>query len=304
MSTKIKDFERTTSRYYITGSEWLYYKIYCGPKTGDKLLLDINSIAERLIEEKVITKWFFIRYGDPEFHIRVRFEYFDSEKIAVITKELHDMLQYYVDQDLVWKVMNDTYQPEIERYGLLSMHAAEDIFYYDSRMIVRLLDLLEGPEGERIRWLFSLRAMDEFISLFGLSSEEKLNLMRGLSMSFGEEHNKDESLAKQLSKIFRDNKKDIQDILDSSKDKESDWLPAIELIHDKSKNVSEAISFYKKLDKKKQLDFVIPNYIGSFLHMLNNRLFRSKNRLHELVVYDFLFRIYKSNLAREKYAKK
>jgi hypothetical protein len=35
--------------------------------------------------------------------------------------------------------------------------------------------------------------------------------------------------------------------------------------------------------------------------MMLNRLFRSKNRLHELVLYDFMNRYYKSELAKEKY---
>lgn len=38
--------------------------------------------------------------------------------------------------------------------------------------------------------------------------------------------------------------------------------------------------------------------IASLLHMMMNRLFVSKNRLSEMVVYNFLMRYYKSKIAR------
>ena len=41
--------------------------------------------------------------------------------------------------------------------------------------------------------------------------------------------------------------------------------------------------------------------MGSYIHMLINRLFKSKQRLHEMVIYDFLFRYYKSEIAKKKY---
>lgn len=38
--------------------------------------------------------------------------------------------------------------------------------------------------------------------------------------------------------------------------------------------------------------------------MTLNWLFRSKNRMHELILYDFMFRYYTSEIAKEKYNKK
>ena len=42
-------------------------------------------------------------------------------------------------------------------------------------------------------------------------------------------------------------------------------------------------------------------FIASHIHMMNNRLFRSRQRLHELVLYDFLFRYYKSKRAQQNF---
>ena len=70
---------------FILGDEWLYYKIYTGAKTADNILIDvIKPIAQTLFDEQVIDKWFFIRYSDPDFHIRVRFHCVDISKIGIV----------------------------------------------------------------------------------------------------------------------------------------------------------------------------------------------------------------------------
>ena len=62
-------------RSFIIGSEWVYYKIYTGPKTADSILVDfIKPIVDQLLKDGIIKMWFFIRYADPEFHLRVRFQ--------------------------------------------------------------------------------------------------------------------------------------------------------------------------------------------------------------------------------------
>ncbi|WP_392348660.1 lantibiotic dehydratase C-terminal domain-containing protein [uncultured Polaribacter sp.] len=59
LDTKIENAQRT----FVIGDKWLYYKIYCGVKTADMLLLEvIKPLTEQLIEEKIIDKWFFIGY--------------------------------------------------------------------------------------------------------------------------------------------------------------------------------------------------------------------------------------------------
>ncbi len=37
--------------------------------------------------------------------------------------------------------------------------------------------------------------------------------------------------------------------------------------------------------------------------MTMNRIFKSKQRVHEMVIYDFLYRYYSSNIAKMKYSK-
>ncbi|MCL2738922.1 MAG: hypothetical protein FWE30_05695, partial [Bacteroidales bacterium] len=41
--------------------------------------------------------------------------------------------------------------------------------------------------------------------------------------------------------------------------------------------------------------------LSSYTHMMMNRWFRSKQRMHEAVVYDFLLKYYKYRSARNKH---
>ena len=57
----------------MTGDKWLYYKLYCGVRISDSLLTDlVLPLVIKLTTESLIEKWFFIRYSDPENHIRLR----------------------------------------------------------------------------------------------------------------------------------------------------------------------------------------------------------------------------------------
>jgi hypothetical protein len=90
LDTKIENAQRT----FVIGDKWLYYKIYCGVKTADMLLLEvIKSLTEQLIEEKIIDRWFFIRYSDPEPHVRFRVQFIDIKNIGASTINLNKELK-------------------------------------------------------------------------------------------------------------------------------------------------------------------------------------------------------------------
>ena len=48
-------------RKFIIGDEWIYFKIYTGLKTADKILIEtISPLVQHLFENKRIDKFFFI----------------------------------------------------------------------------------------------------------------------------------------------------------------------------------------------------------------------------------------------------
>lgn len=294
-----QDLQRT----FIIGDEWLFYKFYTGPKTADTVLSQmIKPLAEQLLASGDIDKWFFIRYSDPQLHTRVRFHIKNPQALLKVIQTVNSLIKPFIAQDLIWKVQVDSYQREIERYGVRSMELAETLFFYDSQMVVDMLDLIEGDEGERIRWLFGLRAVDTLLEDFRYAMEKKFELVTRLRDSFGKGFGLNRTLKDQLEKKFRDDRIVITDILNHTNDRESEMFPLFQLIDRRSEgfkpNAEEILKLY---DNKNPDPFLLDDLMGSYSHMMVNRLFKSKQRLHELVMYDFLHRYYKSEIARRKY---
>lgn len=291
-------------RTFIPGDEWLYYKIYTGPKTADIVLSEvIQPLADQMLAAGVIDRWFFIRYGDPKMHIRVRFHFNGNGAAGQIVPAVKQALDPFVAEDLVWKVMMDTYQREIERYTPTGMELAEEMFFHDSRMIAQMIGMIEGDEGETIRWLFSLRCIDQLLKDFQYTMEDRRDLMEGLKTGFGREFGMNKALREQLKSKFRKERPLIEDVMDYEKDEESEMLPLFDLLRQKSEATRPVVERVLALHKEDKLGRTMNDLMGSYIHMLNNRLFKSKQRIHEMVVYDFLWNYYKSTIARRKYDK-
>jgi lantibiotic biosynthesis protein len=55
------------------GSEWFYAKLYTGPVMADDILCNVvRPLIDRSRDLQAIDRWFFIRYADPSFHLRLR----------------------------------------------------------------------------------------------------------------------------------------------------------------------------------------------------------------------------------------
>jgi len=283
-------------RSFTIGSKWLYYKIYSGPKASDAILTEvILPMAKEFKNKNLIQKWFFIRYADPKHHLRVRFLVSDTSANSKIIAQLFEVLNPLVDLDIVWKIQLDTYHRELERYGENTIELSESIFHYDSLASAHFIDLIEGDEGERLRWLFGLRAIDNLLNIFNYTLEHKKQLLEGLKIRFGEEFGISRPLKKQLDSKYRKERASITNFMNFKE--HSEYEPILVILnqtHQKSKPVALQIL---EMESKKLLQISKNSLLASYIHMLMNRLFKSKNRLNEMVCYDFLFRYYKSKSA-------
>lgn len=291
----------TMQRNFSIGSEWLYYKFYAGIKTADKLLAEvIRPLTEELIEKKYIDRFFFIRYSDPENHIRLRFHFADLKHLGVVISTVHKAIQPYLEQGMISKVQTDTYNRELERYGVNSMEIAESLFHIDSVVSLNLLDLIDGAEGEIIRWQFAVRSMDDLLTNLNFNSTEKLQLLDHMKTSFFREHGESKELKLQLDAKFRTERKLVEDILNREIDETREIQPLIELLEWKKEQVQPLAEKLLQLKKEKQLQVHLNDLASSYIHMLLNRIFMARQRTYEMVVYDLLYRYYKSVAGREK----
>jgi len=285
-------------RNFIIGDEWLYYKIYSGHKTSEKILTEIiKPVSEELISQNIIDKWFFIRYNDPKFHLRIRFHLINSG-IEKVIKLLKNKLEPYIENFHIYSVQTDTYKREIERYGKNTIEETENLFGLESIMIANMADSIERDEGEDIRWKFAIKAVDTLYSDFGFNLNMKLSIFEILKDNFGKEFNFNKNLKKQLDSKFRKNRASIESII-RNKGEEYNYLKSVlDFITLKSKQSLTSVQKIINIKKENKLKVEFNNLMSSYSHMLTNRIFLVSPRLNEYVIYYLLHKYYKSEIAR------
>jgi lantibiotic biosynthesis protein len=293
--------EENIQRKFLPGSEWLYYKIYCGSKMADEILtVCILPFTEELLQGKLIDKWFFIRYYDPEFHLRVRFHIKGKDSAGEVAETFLSHIEAMDKEGFVSQVQIDTYQREIERYGDNLIEQAEDIFFLDSKIKLKFLSLTEGDERERFRWLWGFRGVDELLNAFEYPLETKYELMQSLKEVFYKEFNTDKSLFRQLNHLYTESKKMIQIAMENPVAENNEMKPLLD-IYEENKNEFKKIAKYI-IDKMMPAEdrAGVDNLLSSYIHMNLNRLFLSEPRLHEMVIYDFLCSYYRTLIKKSK----
>ncbi|OEV00514.1 hypothetical protein AN217_24950 [Streptomyces qinglanensis] len=126
------------------GSDWLAVKLYAEPDAHDTLLgVGLAGLTGRLAEQYGVPSPFFLRYGDPAPHLRVRFHVPEESARADVLREVtawaYDLARggHLADHTFV------SYQREVERYGGPELIAdCEEWFRQDSAAVVRLLGKL------------------------------------------------------------------------------------------------------------------------------------------------------------------
>ncbi|MBQ4850325.1 lantibiotic dehydratase [Pseudoalteromonas sp. MMG012] len=283
-------------RRFSAGSQWLSLKVYSG-----------NSLVEQLLSEQLLPliednnalydKWFFIRYGDPDWHLRLRFHGDPATLCGVLLPKLNALLDPMVESGELHKVELMTYEREVERYGgPESMALIESLFMFDSALIAKTCGLIDEYD-EGIRWRMALSYTDRLLSLFQYSDEEKFKLISSLRDGFGREFNESSVLRKQLGNRFREYEGQLHDDfekLHTDKAHECDEVQQalFDLLAQWQQQAAPCVAQLNVLIEDEQLNCSRDSLLGSILHMHNNRMFKAYNREQELVVHDLLRRKY------------
>jgi thiopeptide-type bacteriocin biosynthesis protein len=277
-----------TDSISLIGNEWIYFKIYTGESLVDKLLPEILGISKELYTEKIIDKWFFIRYYDSKFHIRLRFHLIDSKRMIDVIELMNIFFSKYLKNGFIENIQLDTYTKEIERYGgKVGIILSENIFFADSVMMCELLSLL-GQNKEEQRWLFGLVNIDSLMSDFNLSIEIRVAFLENLIKYFQGDFLKNKYLTKQFDTKFKNHLKEINSILKNNRIDLYEYL-----VNMRSRMHNPIISEITDGVKNETIHKQISDLLSSYIHMSCNRLFRTEHRRHEYVLYSLLLRFYK-----------
>jgi thiopeptide-type bacteriocin biosynthesis protein len=289
-------------RSFPPGSEWLYAKLYTGTATADGLLREVvTPVVRDAMAAGEADGWFFIRYGDPEWHLRVRFHGDPARLQSGVLSRLHAALDPLLADGRIWRVQLDTYEREIERYGgPEGIAMAERLFQVDSDAVLAILEMLEGDEGADFRWRLALRGIDMLLGDLRFDPETRMRVMRGMREGFTREFGGGKGLRVQLDQRFRQEWRSLSPLLDPAGDTESELAPALEILRQRSELNAPIVEELRERERAGRLNQPLADLASSYVHMHVNRFIRSAQRAHELVLYDFLYLLYESRAARER----
>jgi len=290
------------NRTFIPGSEWVYFKIYTGTKTADAILKnELNGYVREMLKNNIIDKWFFIRYIDPDFHIRLRLHQKETRNFSYIFNKFFEVFHPLMETGLVWNIQCDTYQREMERYGINTISIVEDFFCMDSEFIINLLHHLNNENVEQHRWKLSLVLIDSFLSAFSFDISRKKELLNTMAENFKKEFGFTQHPSKkQLDGKYRNHRKEIENAMLW----ENEVSETIDIIKARTRSIFLTAEKLTVMEKSGDLLVQLNALLTSMIHMTMNRWFRTKNRIHELVIYDFLSRHYTSETAKNKNTQK
>ena len=296
--------QQQVTRDFTTGSEWLYYKFYTGAQSADQLLVEnILPLTEHLQTSGLTDYWFFIRYADPDFHVRLRLHVPDTKQLGAI---IHAVTQYtnpaFANQS-VWKIQTDTYQREVERYGASTMELSERLFHLGSQNTLRFLEIAaQYEESEMLRWYYAMLSINQMLDCFAYDLKAKKGLFEMLKSSFAIEFKVNNAVGtRQLAGKYRAHQPIIQDIVEHP-EKLDEHFPeeVLSMLLEEASAMRPICQQILKMRQAEDIKTSIDSYLSSLIHMLMNRLFRSQQRKYELVAYDQLFRGYQTSLMRKK----
>ncbi|MEH1163998.1 lantibiotic dehydratase [Micromonospora sp. CPCC 205539] len=161
------------------GSDWLYAKLYLPPDAADDLLGGpIRELAGELCATGAARSWFFLRYADPRFHLRLRFTG-DPERLREeVLGRLCHWAAGLVDQGVLDRFALDTYEREVERYGgPAGLDLAERLFAADSEAVCRLLadrTVRAAPDRRHL----AVRTVDDLLDALGYPPARRLRWYR------------------------------------------------------------------------------------------------------------------------------
>jgi thiopeptide-type bacteriocin biosynthesis protein len=272
-------------RDFLMGSNWLYLKIFCIPRASDEIL---SKVIFPFIkgQKKRIKKWFFIRYTDKGYHLRLRIQAEECDLGAILVA-FRKKIESSGHDKFIRDLQGDTYRREIERYGAGLISHVEELFCAGSHLAAFALTLKGNNSFQLSEFELGLLTAYRMVSSFFPSLADSHDYLGKVTDQFMAEFKADKSLKVAMDEKYRENKLLIADLLESNRLSKhlSPLLKYMLVLNELTKSYSKG--------KKMEL-------LADLVHMQLNRTFSFRQRQQELLVYYCLQKFAGSSLAREK----
>lgn len=273
--------------------QWMYLKAYGGEDYLCRLLR--NVIADALASDRRVDKWFFVRFYDPDFHVRLRI-YGSPADVSSVAAELWDLFERRRKTHELSAVQMEAYIPEENRYGGASgIQYAESIFHADSIFCLAVQRAVERSGTDDLVWRSALLGTLQYIQLFTPSPSQVSAVVRRQRDGFKAEMVVGKWQLEQLGKKYKEVRQFIEDAVDGRASVDADVASALET---RGMAIQRIIAGANHRGVLLSFDH-LPEACSGIIHMQCNRLFTSPSRTQEFVVWEFLDRAHRSVNARK-----
>ena len=284
-------------RTFLPGSEWLYVKLYGGARRADHLIGQLDDLVAPFLAQGIAQRWFFIRYADPDEHVRLRIGGDPAALTAHVLPAVTAWAAARQGTGELTRMTIDTYDRETDRYGgPAGIEPAEAIFEQDSRSVSVLLADAESASMDK-RWLLTLLGLRDLLVDLGFDSAERLRIAQRCKQAFAAEHRADTGLTKAIGAHFRTHRSAIDQLMagDAAGAPEA---RALAVFAARRLELGPWSDRLRDLERDGLLLEPRLDLAASFLHMHANRMLVTRARAQELVLYDHLERVERAAAAR------
>jgi thiopeptide-type bacteriocin biosynthesis protein len=165
------------------GSEWVYTKLYAPTVHHDHLLAGpVHRLTTELTAAGVVVDWHFLRYADPQHHLRLRFRLTKRLQWTAVTAAVADTVEALIAAGIAHRLVIDTYDREVERFGgPRGLDLAESIFAADSRAALELIRGLAHRSITVDRVQLAVMSVDALLGDLGLTAAERERLVAAMA---------------------------------------------------------------------------------------------------------------------------
>ena len=288
-------------RTFPPGSEWLYVKLHAGTASADAVLTHLVAAAvKRARRAKSLDGWFFDRRADAHGYIGLAIRG-DSGRLPKLLPWLHDAAAPLLADGRLLRIAVDTYARDVERYGGdQGIELAEAIFEADSDAVLAIvLRLDSAPAGDE-RWRLALRGCHELLVDLGLDLAARTEVVRRAYEGLSLELRADKALEHGLGARFRKERAALDELLAAAPDGEHPLAPGLVAFAERSARLRPLAEELRARERSGHLTIPVRDLAAGLLRAHVGRLLRSDLRAQELVILDFLRRLYVSEAALGK----
>jgi thiopeptide-type bacteriocin biosynthesis protein len=261
----------------------------------------VAPVVEGALASGAADRWFFLRYRDPDFHLRLRFHGQPERLRQEVQPALEAAVQRNLGGNGIWKLQLDSYDREIERYGgEEALLLSEELFSADSQAVLDIVRL--GAGDPEVRWRLALVGIDMLLEDLGFELSQRHALVslgrERLASEFAFMRRNDRLAGER----FRQHRAALEALLDRSPAAEAapgaPFAAGLAHLSRRSQRLRPIGLSLREASRQGRLSRPLLHIADSYLHMFVNRLVPSAATLHELVLCDFLRRLYDGRLAR------